>query len=158
MPHRSWLSSQGSGRGAPALRGIRSQMDSFFEDWFGRNLGGTLAPRVDISETDNEVQLAVELPGVDEKDIDVSLAGDQITIKGEKKSEHEDRQDQNGRILHRAERTYGAFQRTMTLPYRADPNQVSAQFRNGVLRITVPKPPEAVGRQQGQRIPVNRME
>jgi HSP20 family protein len=158
MPNRSWLSQQGASRGANPLRGFRDQMDTLFEDWFGRNMGGTLAPRADISETDREVAVTMELPGVKETDIDVSLVGDQLTVRGEKKSEHEDRQDDDGRILHRVERSYGAFQRTMTVPYRVDPDQISAHFKDGVLTIRLPKPPDAIGKEQAKRIPVTRAE
>ncbi len=158
MPNRSWFPGAGSerNRGADTFRGVRTQLDSFFEDWFGRSMGGMLAPRVDVSETDKEVVLAFELPGVDEKDIDVSLAGDQLTVKGEKKAEHEDRKDEGGRVVHRVERSYGAFQRTMTVPYRIAPEQVSAQFKDGILKVTLPKPADAIASTQGRRIEVRR--
>jgi HSP20 family protein len=100
--------------------------------------------------------LTVELPGVDEKDIDVSLVGDQLTIKGEKKSEHEDKKDEAGRVYHRVERSYGAFQRTMTVPYRIDPDQVSAEFKDGVLKIHLPKPADAIGQSKARKIEVRR--
>jgi HSP20 family protein len=158
MANKSWFPNVGNdgNRGLDAFRGMRTQLDSFFEDWFGRSTGGMLAPRVDMSETDKEVVLAFELPGVDEKDIDVSLAGDQLTVKGEKRSEHENRKDESGSTVHRVERSYGAFQRTMTVPYRIDPEQVSAQFKDGVLKVTLPKPADAVASTQGRRIEVRR--
>jgi HSP20 family protein len=158
MPNKSWFPGAGSegNRGVDTFRGVRTQLDSFFEDWFGRSMGGMLAPRVDVSETDKEVVLAFELPGVDEKDIDVSLAGDQLTVKGEKKAEHEDRKDEGGRVVHRVERSYGAFQRTMTVPYRIAPEQVSAQFKDGILKVTLPKPADAIASTQGRRIEVRR--
>jgi HSP20 family protein len=71
------------------------------------------------------------LPGVEEKDIEVTMLGDRLTIKGEKKSEHEEQQDQNGRVVHRMEGSYGSFQRTMTMPYAVDPGEVSADFKDG---------------------------
>jgi HSP20 family protein len=158
MPNRPWFpaSTGDRGRGVDTFRGFRTQLDSLFEDWFGRNTGGMLAPRVDVSETDKEVVLAFELPGVEEKDIDVSLAGDQLTVKGEKKAEHEERKDELGRMVHRVERSYGAFQRTITVPYRVDPEQVSAQFKDGVLRVTLQKPVDAIGTPQSRRIEVRR--
>jgi HSP20 family protein len=83
MPDKPWLPTPWGGRELdPFFRGFRTQLDSLFEDWFGRSTGGTLAPRVDVSETGKEVTLKVELPGVEEKDIDVSLSGNQLTIKG----------------------------------------------------------------------------
>jgi len=101
------------------------------------------------------VTLTAELPGVKEADIEVSLVGDQLSIKGEKRSEHDEKKDMEGRTLHRMERAYGAFQRTLTLPYQVDPAQVSAQFRDGVLTISVPKPPDAVAQKQGRKIEIN---
>ena len=70
---------------------------------FGRSMGGVLAPRVDVAEDGKAVTLTVELPGVNEKDIDVSLVGDQLTIKGEKRSEHEEKKDLEGHVVHRTE-------------------------------------------------------
>ena len=70
------------------------------------------APLCDVSETKDDLVLSFELPGVNEKDIDVSLVGDQLTIKGEKRSAHEEKKDVEGHVVHRTERSYGAFQRT----------------------------------------------
>jgi HSP20 family protein len=159
MPDKSWLPSNWASRELdPVFRGFRTQLDALFEDWFGRSMGGTLAPRVDVSETAKEVALKVELPGVAEKDIDVSLSGKQLTIKGEKKSEHETRDEtgERGRVFHRVERSFGAFQRTMTIPFDVEPDKASAEFKDGVLTITLPKP-ERVGEQpQTRRIEVKR--
>ena len=91
-----------------------------------------------------------------ESDIDVSLVGDQLTIRGEKRSEHEDKKDAQDFSLHRSERSYGAFQRTITVPYRVDPDLVAAQFNDGVLRITLPKPADALPQRQGRKIEINR--
>ena len=123
------------------FRGLKSQVDSLFEDWFGRSMGGVLAPRVDVAEDDKAVTLTAELPGVKESDIEVLLAGDQLTIKGEKRSEHEEKKESEGRVIHRTERSYGAFQRTLTVPYQVEPDQVSAEFKDGVLTITLSKRP-----------------
>jgi HSP20 family protein len=157
MPDKSWPPSPWSGRELdPFFRGFRTQLDSLFEDWFGRSMGGTLAPRVDVSETAKDMTLTVELPGVEEKDIEVALSGNQLTIKGEKKSEQEDKKDEQGRVFHRVERSYGAFQRTMTVPFDVEPDKVSAQFKDGVLTITLPKPAAAAGQPQARRIEVKR--
>jgi HSP20 family protein len=118
-------------------------------------MGGVLAPRVDIAEDAKAVILTAELPGVKEADIEVSLIGDQLSIKGEKRSEHEDKKEVEGRTVHRLERAYGAFQRTLTVPYQVDPAQVSAQFRDGVLTISLPKPHDALAQRQGRRIEIN---
>jgi|SRR5262245_42911234 len=156
MVNKSWFPAWGDRhREAEHFRGFKTQIDSLFEDWFGRSMGGVLAPRVDIAEDDKAVTLTAELPGVKEADIEVSLVGDQLTIKGEKRSEHDESTDMEGRTLHRTERSYGAFQRTLTLPYQVDPAQVSAQFRDGVLTISVPKPADAMQQKQGHKIGIN---
>jgi HSP20 family protein len=156
MANKSWFPAWGDRpREVEHFRGFKSQIDSLFEDWFGRSMGGVLAPRVDVTEDDKAVTLTAELPGVKEADIEVSLVGDQLSIKGEKRSEHDEQKDMEGRTLHRMERSYGAFQRTLTLPYQVDPAQVSAQFRDGVLTISVPKPPDAVAQKQGRKIEIN---
>lgn len=161
MPDKPWLPAAWGGRELDPFRGFRTQLDSLFEDWFGRSMGGTLAPRVDVSETPKEIVLKVELPGVDEKDIDVSLSGNQLTIKGEKKSEQEEKKEgesagDDGRVFHRVERSFGAFQRTMTVPFDVEPDKVAADFKDGVLTITLPKPEGAGEQPQSHRIEVKR--
>lgn len=158
MPDKSWMPAAWGGRDVDPFRGFRNQLDTLFEDWFGRSMGGTLAPRVDVSETANEVTLQVELPGVAESDVDVALSGNEITIKGEKKSEVQegDGKDQQGRVFHRVERSFGAFQRTMTVPFDVEPDKVSAVFKDGVLTITLPKPEGAPEPPQTRRIEVKR--
>ena len=94
-------------------------------------------PRIDMCETDNEILISVELPGVEQKDISVSLSGRQLTIKGDKRTEVKESKD---RVHHRTERCYGQFQRIVAMPFDADPSSVSAAFHEGVLNVTVPKP------------------
>jgi HSP20 family protein len=160
MARHSWFPTPWTDRTSRDLepfRAVRNQFDALLDDWFGRGLaGGMLSPRIDVSETEKEVTLAVELPGVEEKDIDVTLSGDQLTIKGEKKSEQESKDDKNGRVFHRMERSYGAFQRTMTVPYEIEPEKVTASFKDGVLRITLPKPADAIDHNKSRRIAINR--
>ena|SRR5689334_23250309 len=152
----SWFPGWGDRhRDVEHFRGFKGQIDSLFEDWFGRSMGGVLAPRVDIAEDDKAVTLTAELPGVKESDIDVTLVGNQLSIKGEKRSEHDEKKEAEGRLVHRMERAYGAFQRTLTIPYEVDPNQVSAQFKDGVLTISLPKPPGAATQEQGRKININ---
>ena len=92
-------------------------------------------PKIDISETENELRIRAELPGVSEKDIEVVLNDDILTIRAEREFERkEDKED-----YHLVEMSYGTFQRSLQLPYRVDPNQVQARFENGVLNIVVPK-------------------
>lgn len=120
---------------------LQHEIDRVFDD-FGRIRFGRLsfgAPRVDVSETDGQYVIEAELPGVDPKEIEVSLDGDVLTIKGEKKIDREDK-SKDYRVV---ERAYGAFSRSITLPFAADADKIEAKFDKGVLRITAAKPPEA---------------
>ena len=120
MANKSWLPAWGDrNRYVEHFGRFKGQVDSLFEDWFGRTMGGVLAPRMDVAEDEEAVTLTAELPGVKESDIEVSLVGDQLTIKGEKRSEHDEKKEMGGRTVHRKERSYGAFQRTLTVPYRS---------------------------------------
>jgi HSP20 family protein len=157
MASKSWFPAWGDrNRDVEHFQGFKTQVDSLFEDWFGRSIGGMLAPRVDVAEDQRNVTLTAELPGVKESDIDVSLKGDQLTIKGEKRSEHDEKKEVEGHTVHRVERSYGAFRRTLTVPYEVDPDQVSAQFHDGVLTITLPKPADAAAQKEGRKIEVKK--
>ena len=126
------------------FRALQRRMDRLFEDFAGdyrlpfANGRGGLTLTVDVSETDKEMTIEAELPGVDEKDIDVTLTDNLLTIKGEKKQEKEEKK----KDYHLTERNYGSFSRSMTLPFDADPSKIKAAFKGGVLTITLPKPPE----------------
>ena len=98
-----------------------------------------MAPRIDISDSDKELVITAEMPGLDEKDFEVTLAGDLLTIKGEKKTENEDR---NGNAYY-VERRFGSFSRSVRLPFEAGDEQVAANYDRGVLTLRVPKPAEA---------------
>jgi HSP20 family protein len=100
---------------------------------------GDLVPRLDVSETEREIKVTAELPGMDEKDVNVTLEGDVLTLKGEKKAEAEEK----GKNFHRVERTYGSFQRVITLPAEVDATKVTAGFKKGVLTVTLAKSPAA---------------
>ena len=91
-------------------------------------------PAVDIDETDKEVVITAEMPGLDEKDFQISVSGDMLTIKGEKKFEHEEK---NGNGYHR-ERSYGAFSRSLRLPFDVKDEKIDATYQKGVLTIHVP--------------------
>jgi HSP20 family protein len=131
------------------FRSLRREIDRVMNDfsrgfpgpWLAQGSKGLRQwdPRLDVAETDGEFEITVELPGVDEKDVDVTLWGDVLTIKGEKKSETEDKK----KDFHRIERSYGMFQRQMSIPFDVDPKDVDAKFKKGVLTVTLPKPPEA---------------
>jgi HSP20 family protein len=112
------------------------------------NGGIVMAPRMDMAETDDSIEITAELPGVDEKDLDVSVEGDVLVIKGEKKSESEEKK----KDYHVVERSYGSFRRSIRLPGVVDPEKVKAAFDKGVLRVTLPKPQEA--KQNRRRIEV----
>jgi len=97
---------------------------------------GMLRPNVDVSSTDKEYNITVEVPGVDEKDVKLELAPDgTLTVRGEKKQEKE----QKDKNYYRVERSYGSFQRTLSLPEDANRDNINATFKNGVLTITCPR-------------------
>jgi HSP20 family protein len=92
-------------------------------------------PAFDVSETEKELIVKAEVPGMDKKDIDISLSEGMLTIKGEKKQEREDKHEE----YHTVERCYGAFSRTMPIPVEVDTDKVDATYKDGVLKITLPK-------------------
>lgn len=92
-------------------------------------------PRLDIAETDKTIEVKTELPGLEKKDVDVTLENDLLVIKGEKKHEEEEKE----RHFHRVERHFGSFQRTVRLPAEVDPKKIIATFKEGVLTVTMNK-------------------
>lgn len=120
------------------LSDIQSEMNRLFDTFFGRpvRIGDRVwAPRVDVSETKDELVVSAELPGVNEKEVQVSITGDLLTIKGERNQEQETK-DEN---YHRLERFYGKFERNIPLPIPIESGKVKAMYRNGVLEIHLPK-------------------
>jgi HSP20 family protein len=119
--------------------------DSVFDDLFNElyslptsflsKSGVDLSPRIDISETDNEYKIEAELPGINQKEIDVKIDNNILTIKGKK----EDIKEEKEKNYHLRERYYGAFQRSISLPNNIEPEKIKASFENGVLNISVPK-------------------
>jgi HSP20 family protein len=99
------------------------------------DVGTFVNASINVSETDKEIRITAELPGVTEQDIHVSLDDDVLTIRGEKKFERKDDKEN----FHFVERSYGTFQRSLRLPYAVESEQVRASFENGVLTVTVPK-------------------
>lgn len=97
------------------------------------------APAVDVAESDKSYEITAEMPGIDEKNIEVSLANGGITIKGEKKEETEEKK----KDYYVSERRYGSFERYFELPEGVDADKIEATFKNGVLRVTLPKTAEA---------------
>jgi HSP20 family protein len=141
---------------APATRGddfdpfvsMRQEMDRVFDNFFGaldrpsRGLMGgwqTISPALDIAENEKDVVVTAELPGLDEKDFEVTLAGDVLTLKGEKKSEQEKKNGDSQYV----ERRYGSFSRSVRLPFTVKNEAVEANYDKGVLTVRIPKPAEA---------------
>ena len=123
---------------------FRDEMDRLFDDFMERyparrEMGEQLwNPDVDIRETDNEVMIEAEIPGMEQKDINVSVKDNVVTLKGEKKQEKEEKEAS----FHRIERTYGSFTRSFTLPTMVVADKATAKYKSGILRITFPKAEE----------------
>jgi HSP20 family protein len=120
---------------------LRREVDGLFFD-FARALGvpsngaTMLAPRIEVTESDKEIEISAELPGLERKDVDISLDRNLLTIRAEKKVEAE----QKDKNVHMTERSYGVFYRVLELPMAVDPSTVQAIMSNGVLKIAIPKP------------------
>lgn len=129
---------------APGLSSFRKEMDRLFNR-FWEDDGGDLpalrewVPSVDFSESDDAYLARVEIPGLEPKDVQVTLQENVLTVKGEKKEEIKQKDER----YYRMERSYGAFSRSIRLPSAVDGSKVNAVFHNGVLTIKVPKSPEA---------------
>ena len=132
---------------APWGGNLRRDMERFFDRFVepiwdpGETPTGDWAPHLDLTETKEAMVVTTEVPGVDPKDIEIALAGDYLTLKGEKGRETEKKEER----YHRVERTYGAFLRTIRLPMAVDGSKVTAAVKNGVLTVTLPKTAAAKG-------------
>jgi HSP20 family protein len=119
--------------------------EDFFNDWAMRSLEGRRAegwtPAVDVLERDGNLVLLVTLPGMNEKEIELKIEGQVLTIKGERKS-----QESDGYVYHQAESYYGHFSRSFTLPDSTDLENIKADYKNGILSIAVPLKPEVKSR------------
>lgn len=128
-------------REANPFTALQQEIDRLFEGFSttftGRAKG--LVPTMDIAETDKEIEIAIELPGMQEKDVQLNLADNVLTIRGEKKSEREETK----KDYHLVERSYGSFVRTVELPAGVNADQIKAEMAKGVLKIVVPKPAPA---------------
>jgi HSP20 family protein len=127
------------------LERMRREMDrlweSFFEERPRRKIEelGEWGPSLDLSETKNDLIVRAEVPGIDPKGIDISLSNDVLTIKGEKKQEKEEAEEN----YHFIERSYGAFSRSIRLPREVQSDKINASYKNGLLKVTLPKSEEA---------------
>jgi HSP20 family protein len=144
---------------------IDRAFDRVFKDWprFGSLMtpdlfnGGeffgkatAVAPRVDVSEDDNAYEIVAEMPGVEEKDIEVAVKENRLTLRGEKKAEREEKK----KDYHMTERSFGSYERTFQLPGDIDADKIKAEFAKGVLTVTLPKAPEAKAKERKVAIKV----
>ena len=127
---------------ASPFMSLQREIDRLFDDFsrglpaFTGNGAGALMPSMDVTETDKEIEITAELPGLEEKDVQINVTDNLLTIKGEKKAEKEQK-DKNYRLV---ERSYGSFERTLELPEGVNAEAIKANISKGVLKVTVPKP------------------
>ncbi|MDD5563542.1 MAG: Hsp20/alpha crystallin family protein [Thermoanaerobaculaceae bacterium] len=125
---------------------LQNRMNRVFNDVWGQThrpeedyISGSWMPAVDVRETKDALEIAAELPGLDPKDVDVSVDNGVLTLKGSRTFE----KAVEGETYHRVERAYGSFERSFSLPTNVDPEKVRASYRHGVLHLTLPKREEA---------------
>jgi HSP20 family protein len=137
-------------QGEVGLLDLRDQMNRLFDEFFDRPFGLSpflrepafmrgFAPNMDVSETEKEVTISAELPGMEPEDINISLDHNILTVSGEKHAETEEKDKR----YYRVERSYGSFSRSITLPEGVEEEKIDATFKRGVLKITLPKTAEA---------------
>lgn len=123
---------------------VREKMNDIFEEAFTSRgeekdmVASTWTPSVDIYENENELVLSAEAPGIEDKDIEIKIENNTLSIQGERKIEKETKEEN----YHRIERSYGSFYRSFTLPTNINQDNIKAEYDNGVLRISMPKKPE----------------
>jgi len=127
------------------VEAFRREMDRWFDEVWSRDFGlspfsseqawSAFVPSVDVVESDKEVTVSAELPGMEEKDIELQIRDNTLVIRGEK----EHHEEEKGRYVYRAERSYGSVQRSVPLPAEVDTDRASAIYKNGVLIVTLPK-------------------
>ena len=124
---------------------LQREIDRLFEDFsrgfptISGNGSTALMPSMDVTETEKEIEITAELPGLEDKDVQVNVADNLLTIRGEKNAEKEQK-DKNYRLI---ERSYGSFERTLELPEGVNADAIKANISKGVLKVTVPKPAPA---------------
>lgn len=129
---------------------LQDRMNRLFDESVGRFRSGdetmdagVWSPAVDIYETEQDIVLKAELPEVNQNDIDIRLENNTLTLKGERKFERETQQEN----YHRVERSYGAFSRSFTLPSTVDQDKIKAEYKDGILKVTLPKREETKPKQ-----------
>ena len=133
--------------GRDPFTSFRHEMDRLFDDFFapaeprsfGGNGGALLRPSVDVAETEQAYTVTAELPGLEQKDVELNLRDNALILSGEKRQESHD--ENGGRTY--TERSFGRFERVIPLPEEVDADRVEANFKNGVLKVTLPKNPKA---------------
>ena len=124
-----------------SMMSLRDEMDRLLDDFYGKMAPagdvyeGDWCPSMDVKETDDEITALVELPGIAKEDIKVSVRGDVLTVSGEKSQEKSDTKEN----VHRVERSYGFFKRSVVLPAEVETSKVKASFKDGILKIKMPK-------------------
>jgi HSP20 family protein len=120
---------------------VREEMEDLMTRAFGEDgwLFGRVAPSLDVAETNGSVEVRLDVPGVEPKEIDIHLNGNMLTVKGRRKEEKEEKD----KMYHRVERRYGSFSRSIVLPCPVKEEAIEAKYRDGVLTITMPKTEEA---------------
>jgi len=128
------------------LETLQHDMNQLFDEFFGRRFGMApfgwfdeawqgFSPRVDVVESEKDIQITAELPGLDDEDINITVSNNVLTLSGEKKEEKEDK----GENYYRMERSYGSFHRSVQLPCEVNSDKAEATFKKGILNITLPK-------------------
>ena len=154
------VTSKGQGGRLPSryqdpFQSFRAEMDRLFDSFLGgvpsltslrQGFSGAqvMTPTLDVKENEKEIVVKADLPGMDEKDINLTIHNGVLSLRGEKKSEHTDEREN----YHVMERSYGSFQRSIRLPDTIDEDKAEARFDKGVLTITLPKRPETVSAQK----------
>jgi HSP20 family protein len=132
---------------------LQSEIDRVFDNfipWRGSFEPMAFTPSMEVTETDKSIEITTELPGLDDKDIDISIANDILTIRGEKRAEKEEKK-RNYRLV---ERSYGAFERSLALPPGIRAEAIKASMNKGVLKLVLPKPAAA----QAQKVKITPQE
>ncbi len=130
-----------------SLMGLQEEMNRIFDDFWGRSRTGELkeyiTPAIDMEESDKEIIIKAELPGVEPEQIQLSISGNNLIIKGERKLQHEEKR----KNYHIMECSYGSFYRSVTLPVEVDTDKIDAIYKKGILNIILKKSKKALPRQ-----------
>ncbi len=145
----------GSDNNDAPLHSLHREIDKVFTE-FSRNFGlprlsptngeagRFFSPSMDVVESDKALEVTTELPGMSDKDVEVTIVDNMLTIRGEKKAETKEEKDD----YHMIERSYGSFKRSLRLPFDVSVDKIDAQFKDGVLKVVLPKPPEVEAKTQ----------